>query len=77
MQNFIKLDSPTEIKANKVVAFPQNKSASTLKQFNEMQELKGLIARKTLLVRDLTINLGLAEASLALLTAKINKLENI
>ena len=77
MQNFIKLDSPTEIKANKVVAFPQNKSASTLKQFNEIQELKGLIARKTLLVRDLTINLGLAEATLALLTAKINKLENI
>ncbi len=76
MQNFIKLDSSTEIKANKVVAFPKNKSASTLKQFNELQELKGLIARKTQLVRDLTINLGLAEASLALLTAKINKLEN-
>lgn len=74
MQNFIKLDSSTEIKPNKVVAFPQNKSGSTLKQFNEIQELKGLIARKTQLVHDLTINLGLAEASLALLTAKMNKL---
>ena len=72
MKNSIKINSATEIKSNKVIiAFPKSKNTATaLKQFNEMQELKGLIARKTLLVRDLTINLGLAEASLAILTAK-------
>ena len=77
MQDFKSNNFLSKVNSKKViVAFPQNRNASVvLRQFNEMQELQGLIARKTQLVGDLTLKLGLAEAGLAILTAKINKLK--